>query len=452
MTYPVKHLPDAAVPADGAARWTVADANVWSAARPPAALAPVLASRLMVPLVLLAVVLLAWNEPDEAGTGTSWSGYPAAVLLLALPFWFRHLPGAAAVAAVPVGAHGLLGLLRLDPADTAGVAGSLLVIALCLWALAGSLVRLRGRRIQRRLGLAAAGGTRAELPRELSNAHHRRGTAQLFSGAALCVAAVGLLAWGLAEDLGAPDGGPAGGAGPYDAIGQQLLAMVLLVAGGLQLGRGLTARLAVRRLHRGPQPVLRVGLRDDVPDGRELCWLLADADTTTAPPLIAFRRRLVHTYAQPTVLLGGPEERLREQHHDVDPRSEPFEAFLYGAPSEGAEVVLEWAAQRGPRITTMATAAVLLPAPRRDRLHGWRPANTSRTLVLRREQERVKAAEAEGAKKGAEKVRSNHPGGGAAAGCSTGTHPACSTGTSPACSTSTCSSSSSCGGGCGGGD
>ncbi|MEU6759518.1 hypothetical protein [Streptomyces sp. NPDC046685] len=59
----------------------------------------------------------------------------------------------------------------------------------------------------------------------------------VLAGGALCLAAGGLLLWSLVQDLGAAR------EAPYDAVGQQLTAL-LLVTGTPLLGRGLSARRA----------------------------------------------------------------------------------------------------------------------------------------------------------------------------------------------------------------
>ncbi|WP_455360751.1 hypothetical protein [Streptomyces sp. SYSU K21746] len=408
MTDIVKYLPEAAVPAGGAPAWSVADAERWRKARTPAFLAPVAGGWALAPLVLVAVVLLGWNEPEVVPRGTSWDGYPAAVLLLTLPLWFRFLPAAVLFSVPVIVLEAVLALTGLDAADTAGRAGNGLVLALSAGAFTGALLRLRARRRQRELALAAAGKTRGPLPEKLPEAHRRRGLRLILAGAALCLAAAGLLVWGLVQDLRA-NHGPT----PYDAMGQQVVAMLLLVPGTTLLGRGIAARRAARRLHTGPQPVLRVGIR-----GRDsLHWLYADARTPSAPPLIAYRDRYEDTAYRGRTLLGGPEERLRTEHHDINQYSEPFEAILYGVPCEGAEVVLEFAvfSGSGGTLESNVTAAPLLPA-RCGRLRAWSPAGTSYRVRCREEEAR----------------RSDG-----------------SSGSSGCGSSSSCSS---CGGGCGGGD
>ncbi|WP_053679152.1 hypothetical protein [Streptomyces sp. XY66] len=420
----VKNLPDAAIPDGGAPHWHVKDARRWLDARVPAAFAPVTVGWILAPLVLLSLVLLAWSASETPEHGTSWAGYAPAVLLVSLPAWYRFLPAATLLSTPVIAADSVRNLYALDPAEGPGPVGGVLVLALCAWAFAGSVLRLRSRRRQRELFLAAAGDTRAVIPEDLPDGHRRRGRGLLVSGAALCLAAAALLVWVLTQDLAASP------RDPFDGTGPQVLAMILLVPGVPLLGRGLAARRAARALHDGPQPVMRVGVRKVLLGPG---WLVADAETTTAPPLIAFRDRFDDGYrSRPAqTLLGGAEGRLRADHHDIDPSSEPYEALLYGVPREGAEVLLRYAVYHGDSTITDAVRAVPLMPFRRHRLRSWRPAGTSYTLRRRAEEDKRRQRAAE---------RSSSSGS--------------SCGSSGGCGSGGCSSScgSSCGGGCGGGD
>ncbi len=420
----VKHLPDAAIPDGGAPHWHVKDAQRWLDARVPPVFAPVPVGWILVPLVVLSLVLLALGDSDAPGHGTSWAGYVPAVLLVSLPAWYRFLPAATLLSTPVVAADAVRNLSALAPAEGPGLAGGVLVLALCAWAFAGSALRIRSRRCQRELFLAAAGDTRAAIPENLPDGHRRRGRVLLATGAGLCLAAAALLGWVLVQDLGASPGDP------FDGTGPQVLAMMLLVPGVPLLGRGLTARRAARRLHDGPQPVIRVGVREVLLGPR---WLVADAGTTTAPPLIAFRDRFDDHYrsSRAVTLLGGAADRLRSDHHDIDPRAEPYEAVMYGVPCEGAEVILRHAVYGDDRTITDAVSAVPLMPFRRHRLRSWWPAGTSYTLRRRADEEKRKQRAAQR---------------------SSGSGSSC--GSSGGCGASSCSSScgSSCGGGCGGGD
>lgn len=412
----VKNLPEAAIPQGGAPVWKPEDARRWRDARVPWAFSPAVVGWALMPLVLLAIVLLVRYEPERTHLGTAWTGFPGAVLLFALPAWYRFLPGVTLVGAPLVALDTVLSLALPERSDGPG---AWLILALCAWAFTGALLRRRARSRQRTLFLAAAAGARRPVPQQLPTGHRRRGRWLIAPGAALCLAAAALLAWGLAADLRA-----AGTGTPYDAVGQQLVALLLLAPGTTLLGRGLQARRAARRLHEGPQPVLRVGVRNPLVGP---CWLVADAVTTSAEPLVAFRDLFAdsHGYGSGRLLAGGEEGRLRAEHHDIDPRREPFEALLYGVPHEGAEVVLEYAHyESDTRIVTAVTAAPLLPV-RRHSLPPWQPAGTSYTLRSRVEDERRRVERA------ARAARGDHGGVGFACGSGDG--------------------GSSCGGGCGGG-
>ncbi|WP_411103756.1 hypothetical protein [Streptomyces sp. cmx-4-9] len=421
----VKNLPEAAIPEGGAPAWNPADARRWRDARVPWAFAPTFFGWALVPLVLLAITLLAAADPGDAHTGTAWLLYPGAVLLVALPGWYRHLPAATLVSAPLIALDTVLRMTvlgRLGPADGPG---GVLLLALCAWAFTGALLRLRSRRRQRALVRAAAAGTRRPVPSRLTHGHRRRGLLPITVGGALCLAAAALLGWGLAADLRADGTGA-----PYDAVGQQVGALLLLAFGTPALGRGIGARRAARRLHDGPQPVLRVGVRNPLTGPVRL---VADARSTSAEPLAAFRDRFrdSHGPGEGRVLVSGPEGVLRTAHHDIDPRQEPFEALMYGEACEGAEVVLEYALYAADtRIVSAVTTAPLLPA-RRLALPPWRPAGTSYTLRTRAQDESRRVQRA------ARLARGDH--GGTGHGCGTG---------------SSCGGSdggSSCGGGCGGG-
>ncbi|MFF8261185.1 hypothetical protein [Streptomyces virginiae] len=419
----VKHLPDAAIPDGGAPAWHVKDAQRWLDARVPAVFTPITAGWILAPLVLLSLVLLAWSTSGTPEHGTAWAGYAPAVLLVSLPAWYSFLPAATLVSTPVIAADAVRNLYALDPAEGPGLAGGTLVLALCAWAFAGSALRLRSRRRQRELFLAAAGDARAAIPENLPDGHRRRGRMLLATGAALCLAAAALLVWVLTQDLAASP------RDPFDGTGPQVLAVILLAPGVPLLGRGLTARRAARKLHDGPQPVLRVGVRQ-VFFGPG--WLVADADTTTAPPLIAFRHRFDDGYRSRSAetLLAGAESRLRADHHDIDRHAEPYEALLYGVACEGSEVILRYAVYRGDSVITDAVHAVpLLPLRRGRPRSSWRPAGTSYTLKRRAEEEKRKQRAAE---------RSSSSGSSSSGGCGSG-------GCSSSCS-------SSCGGGCGGGD
>ncbi|MFE9631549.1 hypothetical protein [Streptomyces sp. NPDC006463] len=422
----VKFVPEAALPRGGVRAWKPEAARRWRDARVPLVFAPTVVCWLLVPLVFYGFSVVGTQDSEAAASpGTDWVGFHSAILFLALPAWYRFLPAATTLSAPVIALDMAARLYGPDAPAGENRAGCWLVIGLCAWAFTGALLRLRSRRRQRALFLEATGGVRGPIPEHLPAGHRHRGRWLLVSGGLLTLAGAVFLAWALVADLGASTDAP------YDAVGQQVAALFLLLPGPPLLGHGLAARRAARRLHDGPQPVLRVGVRRKI---LKNSWLVADARTTTAPPLIAFRDR----YEDSTrpwdrgsrTLLGGPEDRLRVEHHDIDGKREPYEAILYGLPCEGAEVILEHAVYYdGRTITSQVTAAPLLPA-RRHGLRPWTPAGSSHRLRRRAEEDRRRTERA---------ARGDSSSGGS--GC----------GSSGSCgSDSSCGSS--CGGGCGGGD
>ncbi|MFG2617618.1 hypothetical protein ACGFXC_08310 [Streptomyces sp. NPDC048507] len=376
MTAYAKHLPVGAAPANGMGAWGVEAAARWRRARPPAVFAPGPGSWFLAALVCVCLALILHEEAPERAVGTAWRAYPDAVLLVALPLWYRFLPGAAAVSAALLAVESAVALSAAD--GTAARTGLLLVCLLSPWAAAGALLRLRARRAQARLALAAAGPARHPLPRLLPTGHDRRGNMPLLTGGFLCLVAAGILLDGILGDLG--------GRAPYDALGQQRAALPLLVAGTTLLARGWTADLAARRLHRAPQPALLVGVRV-APSGH--FWLYPDADSPAGTPLICYRPGRGDTRTGVRMLARAADGRHPRGLHDIDARAEPFEAVLHGPVHEGAEIVVEYAVHGGGAISASVAAAPLLPR-RRPGLDGWVPAGVSHRETQERRRERAR--------------------------------------------------------------
>ncbi|MER5812735.1 hypothetical protein ABT143_31895 [Streptomyces sp. NPDC002033] len=378
MTAYAKHLPAGATPASGMAPWGVEAAARWRGARPPAVFAPGPGSRLLAVLVAASLTLILWNEAPGPAGGTAWRAYPDAVVLVALPLWYRFLPGAAAVSAALLAVEAAVALPGTAGSDAAARTGLVLVCLLSLWALAGALLRLRARRAQARLALAAAGPARYPLPRLLPPGHDRRGNMPLLTGGFLCLVGACILLDGILGDLG--------GRAPYDAVGQQRVALPLLVAGATLLGRGWTADLAARRLHREPQPALVVGVRV-APSGH--FWLYPDADSPAGTPLIGYRPGRGDTRDGVRLLARAVDGRYPRGLHDIDARAEPFEAVVHGPLHEGAEIVVEYAVHGGGGISAGVAAAPLLPRLRSG-LDGWVPAGVSHRETQERRRERAR--------------------------------------------------------------
>ncbi|MEU5305760.1 hypothetical protein ACH4YO_14625 [Streptomyces noursei] len=287
MSDHVKRLPPGALPEGGVASWSVADAERWRKARVPVVFAPVEGSWVLLVLVTVSYVLtgglsiLRWSGGGSAHGGTHWLGYPAAVLLAALPLWYCYLPVPTVPATVVVAADAAVSLASPDVPDAGdrlAASGYFLALVVSAWAFTGACLRLRARRRQRALALAAAGRRRRELPDGVPETDGYRGYRQFYLGLVLCLIAGAVLTDGLVEDLTAPD------RAPYDAVGQQIAALLFLVPGTVVYGHGHVAFRAARRLHEQPQPALMVGVRI-APDGCH--WLYPDARATSGRPLIA---------------------------------------------------------------------------------------------------------------------------------------------------------------------
>ncbi|MFJ2025239.1 hypothetical protein ACIODW_15775 [Streptomyces sp. NPDC087897] len=401
VAYPVKYLPSGTLPPDagngtGTSAWSVtgggvttwspaggaisawspADVERWRKAGGPAVLSPAFIGWVLAALVAAAYVLLygvpstspAWH--GGRGAGTDWLRYPGAVLLAALPLWYRYVPVAAVPAALYVAVEAGFRTVGSGGTDTAARSGQSVVLAACALAFTGGCLRLWARRRQRALTHTVAGNRRFPLPEGVPASDGHRGHRRVFLGLALALAAAGILIEGLVRDL-------TWTGEPYDAVGQQRIALVLLVAATTLYGRGQLAHRAARRLYEQEQPAMIVGVRVGK-DGRH--WVCPDARTTSAAPLVAYVPQQRDTRTRTRLLSSGSAYGTGNGHHDVDPEQEPFEAVLYGTVTEGDEVVLVHACaeyhrhQEMGRLYATVTTAPLRP----DRRHGlgpWEPAD-----------------------------------------------------------------------------
>ncbi|MCX5197132.1 hypothetical protein OOK31_25090 [Streptomyces sp. NBC_00249] len=401
-------------------------------ARVPVVFAPAAGSWLLGVLVIVSLVLLLRGGDGPATAGTAWRAYPDVLLLVALPLWYRYLPGAAAAAAALLALESALTLPAGAVSGGAAEAGLLLVCGVSLWALAGTLLRLWSRRRQERLARAAAGPARFPAPENLPRGLERRGDGSFMAGGVLCLVAAFILVEGIVKDF-AGHGEPV----PYDALGQQRIALPLLVLGTTLMGWGWGADRAARRLYEERQPVLVVGVRI-ARSGH--FWLYPDPDDTSGRPLISCRPQETDSGGGGRLLAGGPEKVFQDGLHDIDPRSEPFEAVLYGVPREGAEIVLEYGVHEyGASLRSSLTASPLLPRRRHD-LGPWTPAGSS--YRASEQWQRDREAEAERERSRAQKASKR----------SAGTR-ATATGTSASTASGGTASGGGCGGdgGCGGG-
>ncbi|WP_327736206.1 hypothetical protein OG749_22905 [Streptomyces nojiriensis] len=164
MSDKVKYLPQAATPDADVPVWRTEDAGRWRKAAVPAVFGPVFGAWVLALTVSVALVLPGWSDPQAPDRGTSWAGYPAAVLLVGVPLWYRTIPAATALATPVLAGYTLFELAGLPASDAPGRVGSWLVVALCGAAFTGAVLRLRARRTQYALALAAAGSFPKNCP------------------------------------------------------------------------------------------------------------------------------------------------------------------------------------------------------------------------------------------------------------------------------------------------
>ncbi|WP_406007090.1 hypothetical protein OG440_13510 [Streptomyces sp. NBC_00637] len=347
----VLRLPEAATP-EGCPLWDAGQAARWTRALPPRWVPVRARTSLFVALQLTAVA--------GAGLLARSAGLPGwAAALVALHVVWCVLRPEAALVLMPFAAAVVLALGDFGWLVRLGLLAALVGVwtAVCL--------RLAARRRQRAAGHEAAGGVTAGVPfRAPGDAGRRaeRGTFLLWSGLVTVVAggALGATAglWDLAED-------------------RQTVPAAGWCLAGLGLTVLLSAALARRRalgLRRAPVPVLRVLVREN-----------ADVETEVfAADDIAALRPL---FTVSTVALGGgttddgdgddaadggagagagagdaDDEAVRELISRIDDeRAGPLrEAVLYGAPYDGAEIVLLAAADKAgePPVVEMSVGPV----------------------------------------------------------------------------------------------
>ncbi|MDQ0583091.1 hypothetical protein [Streptomyces rishiriensis] len=321
----VLRLPDGAIPG-GCRSWEAEQTGRWTRGLPPR----------WVPVRARTSVFVALQPVAVAGAGLlhRFGGLPAwAAALIALHLVWLVLRPEAALVLVPFAAAAALTTGDLAWPVRLGLSAALVGV----WTVVG--VRLTARRRQRAAGLEAAGGVTAEVPLASGamGARMERGTFLLWSGLVTVVGGGVLYVtadlWDLAEDR-----------------------QVVPAAGWCLAGLGLTvlysAALARRRaagLRRAPVPVLRVLVRENHEVETEV---FAADDVAALRPLFTVSTTEVegHTAGDTDVDEGAAEadEDVRELISRIDDeRAGPLrEAVLYGAPYDGAEVVLLAAADK----------------------------------------------------------------------------------------------------------
>ncbi|MEU6590298.1 hypothetical protein ABZ923_13955 [Streptomyces sp. NPDC046881] len=225
---------------------------------------------------------------------------------------------------VPLSAPVLAVLLLVLRPGTGGPGTAAAVAALALvWGAA--VLRLRARRGQRERAREAAGGVTAPLPD--ADRPLPRGRFLIVSGAVL-------LALGTGAAVLAPAGARTVPALAWLVAGQGLTALV----------SGLLGRRRATALRAAPAPVLRVLVREGADGDTEV---FAADDTAGLRPLF----RVAVTEAGDGDGTADDEEEARALLARID-REGPGplrEAVLYGAPCDGAEVLLVVAAEEADR-------------------------------------------------------------------------------------------------------
>ncbi|WP_221347744.1 hypothetical protein [Streptomyces beigongshangae] len=331
-------LPAAAIPGD-CRDWTAGRAADWSAALAPRWTFPRVRRSIAGAVTTLALCAGAWASM----IGGVWP--PVAAGFAVYVLWVLAHPEL-----VRAGAPALLLALAVEaPAQPWAVtaAGALVVVA--SWAAVA--VRLRARGIQLERALEAAGGGAARVPD--ADAPVRRGRFLFPLGAA--VLALGVLTGATADRWGTAD----------DHRGSWVMACYLAGLGATALASAWLGRHRALALRGAPVPVLRVLVRDDA---RGTTEVYAADDLAAARPLFTVdltsydseaetdtdtdTATKAYTEAEADDHEDAPEpgagtvagaagelERLLDAADDDTP-GPVREAVLFGAPFDGAEVVV----------------------------------------------------------------------------------------------------------------
>ncbi|MET7479707.1 hypothetical protein ABZT17_35820 [Streptomyces sp. NPDC005648] len=326
-------IPDGCLAWDGVAarRWTDALPARWVPVRAPRRLVLSLAGLGLVGGILLSFAGVPSFIAAFLGLQVLW--------LLARPEVVRFTAAAQVLMAV-----GLLGHGPLSPTWPLPAAG-VLMAAFCAYA---TQLRMTARLRQRDLALAAAGGVTAVLP--AAEQPFWRGKLLRVLGVLLALAGVGLAA--------------AAGAGLDSADDRHADLALGFGLAGFGLTMLLSGHLGRRRaaeLRRGPAPVLRVLVREG--GGLDTEVFAAD-DVGALRPLFTVSLTGVEDGADGDEGEDDGEEddeellgRVGEGGDDPGPLRE---AVLYGAPYDGAEVLLVSAAERAgePPVVERSTGPV----------------------------------------------------------------------------------------------
>lgn len=373
--------------------WLSADAARWASVRVPVWARPVAPAAVLLAAVLTAMLMAPARQCTVAAPcRVSWIDAAGTMAFLPHLLWLFVLPEAVLVSTP------LLLLYMSQPGQWQGgpvaqAADAVVVAALC-WSAAAVVVRLRARRRQRSLVRDAAGGLTAAVPRPDAARLVRRGMVRYVAGALACAAAGALItsvvlgnraddqlastataqvarvltysSYDYALTVRLADGtrhrfGVLGGyrnmhtvrvlvhgswvrlaSEPYgDETVRQGVALALAGFGLTLLGSGLFSRSRAAALRRARVPVLRVLTRRH--QGRT--EIFAADDALGLRPVLAY---LPHADARAT---------LRQ-------------ALLYGAVSEGGELVLASTTEAGQWLVDTNVSPIRIrqdapPAPRK---------------------------------------------------------------------------------------
>ncbi|MGW7048814.1 hypothetical protein ACWGDT_40395 [Streptomyces avermitilis] len=334
---PVLRLPESAVP-DGCRPWDGAQAARWAGALPPGWTLAHLRMRLVFGGTCLGVIGAFWLT-----TLSDLKPFVAALLPLQILWLFRRPE------VVRVSAPVLVVVLLIQRPGLPWVwSGPAVLLLLATWVAAAVRLHARGR--QRERALAAAGGVTAAVPG--ADRRLERGTFLIGLGGVLAVLGAVLVAtsglWQAADDR----------------LGSGTVGCFVAGLGVTALASGVLGRRRAAALGRAPAPVLRVLVRDDAEADTEV---FATDDVGALRPL--FTVSLLDMGDDEDDEDDGDgdgddvdEEELEALLKDLDTYVPgPLrEAVLYGAPYDGAEVVVVSAAEEAgdPPLVERSTGPV----------------------------------------------------------------------------------------------
>ncbi|MGP3954207.1 hypothetical protein [Streptomyces sp. 7N604] len=367
--------------------WTTRDAQSWLAAAPPRwanRLGPAIALALALVAAIAAepaVVQSGLQNSLQSGRSPAdpdWTGVAETALALTQVYWFLRLPELTLISAPLTGA--LVAYEEFPAPDTGSAAANAAVLVALLYGWSIALLRLRHRRRQRLAAQSAAGPDTRPLPPPLPPL--RRGRLQIAAGALLCTVAA--VAFWQADRTARADEARAAGAtrqtAPAESAGEsaaeargsgaldawQLSGSAAAAFGVSALAFGALARRRAAALRRGPVPVLRVLIREDVEADT---WVFAADDPEGRRPLFSCAVEQEDDEDDGDEELEDGEDSEEDGEEEEEPSPEEAaarlrtltrlrEAVLLGAPCARAEVALVSVAADGEPITEYTFQAV----------------------------------------------------------------------------------------------